>query len=115
MKINLDDNGLHLRFAPLTLSRPVGNLRMGIYTNDERWGRLLPDCEVGFITESYLQDKFPALDSSIRVNAQVIPNEELAAAVYALEDGCSLYWNGLFMAENGVGKRMRPQLPWTSI
>ncbi len=103
MKINLDDNGLHLRFAPLTLSRPVGNLRMGIYTNDERWGRLLPDCEVGFITESYLQDKFPALDSSIRVNAQVIPNEELAAAVYALEDGCSLYWNGLFMAENGVG------------
>ena len=63
MKINLDDNGLHLRFAPLTLSRPVGNLRMGIYTNDERWERLLPDCEVGFITESYLQEKFPAVDS----------------------------------------------------
>ena len=103
MKINLDDNGLHLRFAPLTLSRPVGNLRMGIYTNNERWERLLPECEVGFITESYLQDKFPALKTSIRVNAQVIPNEELAAAVYALEEACSLYWNGLFVAENGVG------------
>jgi UDP-N-acetylglucosamine diphosphorylase/glucosamine-1-phosphate N-acetyltransferase len=102
MKINLDDNGLHLRFAPLTLSRPVGNLRMGIYTNDERWERLLPDCEVGFITESYLQDKFPAVESNIRVNAQVIPNEEVAAAVYALEEGCSIYWNGLFIAENGV-------------
>ncbi|MEN9972026.1 MAG: hypothetical protein RIS20_373 [Bacteroidota bacterium] len=103
MKINLDDNGLHLRFAPLTLSRPVGNLRMGIYTNDERWERLLPECEVGFITESYLQDKFPELETSLRINAQVIPNEELAAAVYALEEGCSLYWNGLFVAENGVG------------
>jgi UDP-N-acetylglucosamine diphosphorylase/glucosamine-1-phosphate N-acetyltransferase len=103
MKINLDDNGLHLRFAPLTLSRPVGNLRMGIYTNDERWERLLPECEVGFITESYLQDKFPALETTIRVNAQVIPNEELAAAVYALEETYSLYWNGLFIAENGVG------------
>jgi UDP-N-acetylglucosamine diphosphorylase/glucosamine-1-phosphate N-acetyltransferase len=102
MKINLDDNGLHLRFAPLTLSRPVGNLRMGIYTNDERWERLLPECEVGFITESYLQDKFPVLETSLRINAQVIPNEELAAAVYALEEGCSLYWNGLFVAENGV-------------
>jgi UDP-N-acetylglucosamine diphosphorylase/glucosamine-1-phosphate N-acetyltransferase len=102
MKINLDDNGLHLRFAPLTLSRPVGNLRMGIYTNDERWGRLLPDCEVGFITESYLQEKFPAIDTSIRVNAQVIPNEEIAAAVYALEEGYSLYMNGLFIAENGT-------------
>jgi UDP-N-acetylglucosamine diphosphorylase/glucosamine-1-phosphate N-acetyltransferase len=103
MKINLDDNGLHLRFAPLTLSRPVGNLRMGIYTNNERWERLLPECEVGFITESYLHDKFPAQETSLRINAQVIPNEELAAAVYALEEGCSLYWNGLFIAENGVG------------
>ena len=56
MKINLDDNGLHLRFAPLTLSRPLGNLRLGIYTNNERWERLLPDCEVGYLTESYLQD-----------------------------------------------------------
>jgi UDP-N-acetylglucosamine diphosphorylase/glucosamine-1-phosphate N-acetyltransferase len=103
MKINLDDNGLHLRFAPLTLSRPVGNLRMGIYTNDERWERLLPECKVGFITETYLEDKFPTLETSLRVNAQVIPNEELAAAVYALEEACSLYWNGLFIAENGVG------------
>lgn len=101
MKINIDDNGLHLRFAPLTLSRPVGNLRMGIYTNNERWERLLPECEVGYLTESYLQDKFPALETSIRVNAQVIPNEEVAAAVYALEEGCSLYMNGLFIAENG--------------
>lgn len=103
MKINLDDNGLHLRFAPLTLSRPVGNLRMGIYTNNERWERLLPACEVGFMTESYLQNKFPALETTMRVNAQVIPNEELAAALYALEEGFSLYWNGLFIAENGVG------------
>ena len=65
MKINLDDNGLHLRFAPLTLSRPVGNLRMGIYTNNERWERLLPECEVGFITESYLQEKFPEEESKL--------------------------------------------------
>ena len=101
MKINIDDYGLHLRFAPLTLSRPVGNLRMGIYTNNERWERLLPECEVGYLTESYLQEKFPAQETSIRVNAQVIPNEEVAAAVYALEEGYSLYMNGLFIAENG--------------
>ncbi len=103
MKINLDDHGLHLRFAPFTLSRPVGNLRMGIYTNDERWQRLLPDCEVGFITEPHLQAKFPALDDAIRVNAQLIPNEELAASVFALEEGFSLYAGDLFIAEHGSG------------
>ena len=74
---------------------------MGIYTNNERWERLLPECEVGYLTESYLQDKFPAQETSIRVNSQVIPNEEVAAAVYALEEGYSLYMNGLFIAENG--------------
>lgn len=104
MKINLDDNGLHLRFAPLTFSRPVGNLRMGIYTNDERWKRLLPDCEVGFITETHLQSKFPTLENALRVNAQVLPNEELAAAVFALEEGFSLYHGSTFIAENGKGE-----------
>lgn len=101
MKINLDDNGLQLRFAPLTLSRPIGNLRIGIYTNNERWERLLPECEVGYITEDYLQKKFARIETLMRVNAQVIPNEELAAAVYALEEGQALYWKGLFIAEHG--------------
>lgn len=104
MKINLDDNGHHLRFAPLTLSRPLGNLRMGIYTNDERWKRLLPDCEVGFITEPYLQAKFPSLENAVRVNAQILPNEELAASLFALEEGFSLYHGSTFIAANGQGE-----------
>jgi len=32
MNIQLNDNGLHLKFAPLTLTRPVGNLRVGLFT-----------------------------------------------------------------------------------
>ena len=51
MKILLHDNQLHLRFAPLTLTRPVGNLRMGILTNDERWQKLVPESEIYFSTE----------------------------------------------------------------
>jgi hypothetical protein len=57
MKINISDNGLHLRFAPLSLTRPVGNLRMGIFTNDERWKQFLPEAELGFITEDYLSKR----------------------------------------------------------
>ena len=45
MKINLDDNKLHLRFAPLTLTRPLGNLRMGILCNNERWKMYIPEAE----------------------------------------------------------------------
>lgn len=102
MQINLDDNGLHLRFAPLTLTRPVGNLRMGILTNDERWNTFLPDAEIGFTTGKYLSKKFSSVKNGIRVNAAVIPNEEIVAAVMHLENNTALYLNELLLAENGV-------------
>ena len=102
MQINLDDNGLHLRFAPLTLTRPVGNLRMGILTNDERWKAFLPDAEIGFTTEKYLSKKFSSVENGIRVNAAIIPNDEIVAAVMHLENNTALYLNELLLAENGV-------------
>jgi UDP-N-acetylglucosamine diphosphorylase/glucosamine-1-phosphate N-acetyltransferase len=102
MLINLDDNGLHLRFAPLTLTRPIGNLRMGILTNDERWKMFLPDAEIGFKTEKYLSGKFISIENGIRVNAAVIPNEDLVAATMHLEDNTALFLNELLLAENGV-------------
>ena len=48
MKILLHDNGLHLRLAPLTLTRPVGDVRMGILTNVERWKLVEPEAEIFF-------------------------------------------------------------------
>ena len=101
MKINLDDCGLHLRFAPLTLTRPVGNLRIGILTNNERWKRFLPEAEIGFITENYLSGKFKSLENGIRVNASIIPNEDIVVAVLNLEENTVLYWNDIFIALNG--------------
>ena len=102
MQINLDDNGLHLRFAPLTLTRPVGNLRMGILTNDERWKMFLPDAKIGFTTEKSISKKFSCVENGIHVNAAVIPNEEIVAAVMHLENNTALYLNELLLAENGI-------------
>ena len=59
MNIVLHDNGLHLRFAPLTLTRPVGDLRWGIMTNAERWKSWIPEATISFDTEEYLSKKFP--------------------------------------------------------
>ena len=101
MKINLDDCGLHLRFAPLTLTRPLGNLRIGILTNDERWKTFLPEAEIGFITEEYLSKKFKIVPNATRVNASIIPNEDIVAAIVHLENNTALFWNDLFVASNG--------------
>ena len=73
MKINLDDNKLHLRFAPLTLTRPLGNLRMGILCNNERWKIYIPEAEIGFTTEKYLQEKFIKLTAFWNCKCRGVP------------------------------------------
>jgi UDP-N-acetylglucosamine diphosphorylase/glucosamine-1-phosphate N-acetyltransferase len=111
MKINLNDNGLHLRFAPLSLTRPIGNLRMGIFTNDERWRAYLAafnvgsTVELGYSTEKYLQGKFPKVENAIEVNAALIPNEEVVAAVLQLEEDSTLLVGNTWIAKSGAGTK----------
>jgi UDP-N-acetylglucosamine diphosphorylase/glucosamine-1-phosphate N-acetyltransferase len=100
MKLNLSDNGLHLRFAPLTLTRPVGELRMGIFTNVERWKQYIPDAEIGFLTEDYLSEQFSSIEDGLTINAAVIPNEDLAVAIFHLEKDQGLFAGELFLAGN---------------
>ncbi|WP_107038680.1 putative sugar nucleotidyl transferase [Brumimicrobium mesophilum] len=103
MNIILHDLSNHLTFAPLTLTRPVGNLRIGMWTNDERWQFYLPEASVSFKTEDYLSDKFPMKQSkdNIWINSAVIPNAELVELVQKLEVNQSLYMQGVFLAHRG--------------
>ena len=111
MKLLLADNGLHLRFAPLTLTRPVANLRMGILTNDERWAELCPDAELFFETEEYLQTKFPGTSEyNWRINGAVIPSEELFAIAQELEEGDVLMAGDEWILE--VGKNPKNKIKY---
>jgi UDP-N-acetylglucosamine diphosphorylase/glucosamine-1-phosphate N-acetyltransferase len=104
MNIILHDNGLHLRFAPLTLTRPVGDLRWGIMTNVERWESWIPEAEVSFQTEEYLSKKFPRIagEHTVEVNAAIVPNEVIAAAVVLLEDNQILISGDTWIARRGT-------------
>lgn len=105
MKIKLDDNGMHLRFAPLTLTRPIGSLRCGIFTNEERWKFYIPEAEIYFETTAYLQTKFENNSySDLTVNACVIPDEELIAAAINLEDDEQLVYENIWIAKKGEGQ-----------
>jgi UDP-N-acetylglucosamine diphosphorylase/glucosamine-1-phosphate N-acetyltransferase len=103
MKIQLHDNNKHLNFAPLTLTRPVGNLRAGILTNDERWSLFLPEAKITFHTEDYLSDKFPGGSDCIEVNACVVPNKEVVSSVMDLKENEQLRWNDVWIARCGTG------------
>jgi UDP-N-acetylglucosamine diphosphorylase/glucosamine-1-phosphate N-acetyltransferase len=104
MKIVLSDNGLHLRFAPLSLTRPIGDLRIGILTNTERWKLLVPTAEIYFETETYLKKKFPSTEKAdIHINAALIPSEEVAVAIVNLTENEQLVFNDQWLATKGDG------------
>lgn len=104
MHIILHDLQNHLRFAPLTLTRPVGNLRTGMFTNDERWRFYCPDAIISYHTEDYLAEKFPVEMSSDNfwVNAAVIPTESLVKKIRGLKFNESLFVNDSFVAYRGA-------------
>jgi len=102
MNITLHDTDNWLKFAPLTLTRPIGNLRMGIFTNDERWKMFFPNVEVGFKSQDYLQGKFPDFGGT-EMNACVILNRGVADAIVQLDENDSLWSGETWIARNGDG------------
>lgn len=95
MSILLSDAGLHRRLQPLTFTRPVGALRPGILTIAEAWGRMT-ELPVGWRTETYLQQKFPAVQGEVvrEVNGGLLPSPDLVTAVLDMEPGQVLVSNG---------------------
>jgi UDP-N-acetylglucosamine diphosphorylase/glucosamine-1-phosphate N-acetyltransferase len=103
MNIVLHDAGLHLKFAPLTLSRPVGNIRTGIFTNDERWKKIIPNANIFFETEDYLSFKFQSTSKAdIIVNASIIPNEKIVNQILSLKEDEALFQGDLWIAKKGL-------------
>lgn len=100
MNLVLSDQQARLKFAPLTLTRPVGALRCGLFTNAERWQKWLPTAQIGFDTAEYLQTKFPK-NEGVLVSAQLIPNEEVVVAIQALPSNTSLFLEDIWLATNG--------------
>ncbi len=95
--ILFDDNWK--RLLPLTFTRPVCELRIGILTIREKWERLL-DASTSTITQDYLQTKFSLTetDDNVLINGGVCPNAELIAAIAKLESGQQLVKDGLRIA-----------------
>lgn len=114
MAILLSDAGLHTHLLPLTYTRPVGMLRPGILTLAEAWQRLsgLP---VGFSTEAYLREKFPAREAQqvFEVHGGLLPNPALAAAVLNLGPGEVLMNRGKVLAFCLEGSARAEDLHWS--
>lgn len=99
-----DPEAARLNLLPLTYTRPVGGLRVGLYTMRERWEQLLP-ADYFWQTESYLQELFPGAEhideDTVFVAGNIVATEELAAAVGSLIPGEKLVYGDREIARRG--------------
>ncbi|MDQ7947826.1 MAG: GlmU family protein [Pedobacter sp.] len=97
MTINLFDDQSWLSLRPLTFTRPVADLRIGILTIAEKWAKRLA-ADFGFVTQPYLQAKYSAKNGQLYINGSVCPDEALIASVLSLKANEVLVKEGLTIA-----------------
>lgn len=92
MKLILFEDNAHAQLYPLTLTRPVAELRIGILTVKEKWENYLKDYEIDTtVSREYLYPKFKSQEDAsgdaLYVNGRVLPTSEFIELASNLEAG----------------------------
>jgi len=99
MNYILFDGEYRDNLLPLTYTKPVADLRIGILTIREKWEKYL-----GFttttITEDYLSAKFPMveMEENIMINASFLPTSSLVEMISGLKAYEAIYQSGELIA-----------------
>jgi len=88
MNYILYDGSVRDSLLPLTFTRPVADIRVGILTIREKWEKQL-NCTTTTLTEDYLAEKFPMVElgHNVMINAAYLPTPTLVAMVKDLKEG----------------------------
>ena len=91
MNYILFDGPSRNNLLPLTYTRPVAEIRVGVLTIREKWETFLHST-ITSITEDYLSYKFPMVefDENIFINASFLPNPELVKLISNLKPNESI-------------------------
>lgn len=91
MKIILFDDSAWDNLLPLTFTRPVSDLRVGILTIRQKWESALGQA-AGISTRAYLQQQaLPQGQDSLYINSGLLPEAALVEKLLALKPAEALY------------------------
>lgn len=103
--ILFDNPEIRATLLPLTFTRPVACLRIGLLTIMEKWSRMLPG-EYSYMTEPYLSEKFPIHTVSdtddLYIAGHVCPTPALVSAIKQLAPGEELRCGDTVVARRGT-------------
>lgn len=98
-----DDNETRKQLLPLTYTRPIAKIRIGITTIEEKWQSMLGEARYSWLTASYLQEKFPlsAEKTNLMIAGHVLPSPPLAEQALSLREGEAILDGEQVIAFNG--------------
>ncbi len=105
--IFFDPKDSRTKLLPLTYTRPIAEIRIGIFNISEKWCLRLKTEHFGYETETYLKDLFPGIKADIQntwINSTILPNDDLVAAVKSLGTHEALLKDGILLAFKGENK-----------
>lgn len=90
--ILFDDKNVWTDLLPITYTRPLADIRIGIMTIRQKWQMRFPDAVVSALTMPYLSKKYPTTDAdcSTFIAGHILPDDSLAEAIGNLPVGTAL-------------------------
>lgn len=84
---------------PLSYTRPIADIRIGILTIKEKWERYLNGTG-SYITQDYLSNKFPIQieEENIVINSRYLPNKKIARLISQLDLNEAVLHNNILVA-----------------
>ena len=99
MALILFDDHSWDNLLPLTFTRPVSALRVGIMTIAEKWEHDLESISTP-LTREYLQGRFPceASDDKLYINSSLLPDSGIVGVIQKLKENQALVKEGVLLA-----------------
>jgi UDP-N-acetylglucosamine diphosphorylase/glucosamine-1-phosphate N-acetyltransferase len=93
MNYILFDGTVRNALLPFTFTKPVADLRIGIFTIREKWENYLKSTTTT-ITEDYLSEKYPMveMEENVLINASFLPNVALVNMVTELSENEAIFF-----------------------
>ncbi|MDL1913669.1 MAG: glucose-1-phosphate thymidylyltransferase [Bergeyella sp.] len=87
-------------FLPLSFTKPVSEMRMGMLTFSQRWKLLLEAKNIGYLTEDYLQEKYttPQKKEGLFLVPNFIPTRDILEKIKSLHKGEALVYRNDIIA-----------------
>ncbi len=104
MNVILFDGPSRNTLLPLTFTRPVAAIRIGILTIAEKWEKHL-NAAVSYKTQAYLSVKFPAqqAEENLFINGGLCPDDALLQAISGIRNGEALVKQDVLLAAKIAG------------